>query len=436
MFALHSRRLRRRLSGTTSSSARRQARERRLAEQTRAEGERIAKERREQRQKEKKEQQKKALAELASYAPWGRAGGGAPNARVRYSDLRAHGIYPEDELKGISPDRRGWSTTRRRRPLRLREDPQLFFADALRRAIDNDVRYRSTPDQQQAYRQILDDMVDKKKEALSKEIKHNLEDERKLNSMSGPWGKPGPGGTIWRNPRNVGLNFSKSMGWTDNDIFNKLKGDHKHKKSSLTLPEVKRVDDQDKSDKENQKPSVDKLPDIHKYANKKNDAEELIRIYSKKSPKKGKFVKRLSNGERVRKSVPDEESGEKKLTPEEAILHLTGGIELVPLLARRRRVGARTLPSSDVTRPPDQLCQWRDGTLTDMDYLRELKHQMRVKYERNQESRRDSAESARVHHTTWAALWGRPGHGAPQRGRYARSNLAQLLYVPPLNSQL
>lgn len=29
--------------------------------------------------------------------------------------------------------------------------------------------------------------------------------------MEGPWGKPGPGGTSWRNPRDIGLNFSKSM---------------------------------------------------------------------------------------------------------------------------------------------------------------------------------------------------------------------------------
>lgn len=29
--------------------------------------------------------------------------------------------------------------------------------------------------------------------------------------MEGPWGKPGPGGTVWRNPRDIGQNFSKSM---------------------------------------------------------------------------------------------------------------------------------------------------------------------------------------------------------------------------------
>ncbi|XP_049870306.1 uncharacterized protein LOC126369784 [Pectinophora gossypiella] len=314
---------------------------------------------------------------------------------------------------------------------------------------------------------ISDDMVEKRNKALKKEIKQNLEYERKMQTMDGPWGKPGPGGTTWRNPRNVGLNFSKSMGWTDNEIFSKIKGEHKrYKRSSLTLPKVKRVDDSredELADKENIKPSgVEKLPDIkagspkpnspevsRKHSGEKKEAPKEVNGIgngangkSKRSPKKSKFVKRLSNGERVKRSIPDEDiesvvidngNGnmlEKKPTPEATILRLTGGIELVPLLARRRRVGARTLPSSDVTRPPDQSCQWRE--IIHVDYLTDLKHQMQVKYERKQENRRDSAESVRRHHETWASLWGKPGHGAPLRGRYARSNLAHLLYVAPL----
>ncbi|KAM3967253.1 uncharacterized protein ACR2FA_011595 [Aphomia sociella] len=474
MFTLRSQRLRRRLSAPTSGSARRRARERRRAEQTREEGERLARERRELRAREKLEVQRQAREELASYEPWGRAGGGAPNAQgVRFSNIRARGIYPEDELRGVSqyePCYRWPSTPRRRRrctPLRLREDPQLCFADNLRQSVDNDIRYKQTPDQQQCYKQVLDDMVDKRKKAVKDEMKKNLEYERKMLNMEGPWGRPGPGGTTWRNPRDVGLNFTKSMGWTDNEIFNKMNGDHKrYKRSSLTLPQVKRDDDL----KENVPPesvnvkssSIEKLPDInhpnngnvhngedkenknHKEVTKVNGANGKVKnSKGKRSPTKNKFVKRLSNGDRVTRIVPDEDidnrppkngeitnSLEKKPTPEATILKLTGGVELVPLFARRRRVGARTLPSSDVTRPPEQCCQWRE--LLNVDYLRELKHQIRVKCEQKEESRRDSAESVRKHHETWASLWGRPGHGAPQRGRYARSNLAQLLYVTPL----
>lgn len=44
-----------------------------------------------------------ALYELETYEPWGRAGGGAPNARgIRFTDIRSKGIYPEDELKVMS----------------------------------------------------------------------------------------------------------------------------------------------------------------------------------------------------------------------------------------------------------------------------------------------------------------------------------------------
>lgn len=148
------------------------------------------------------------------------------------------------------------------------------------------------------------------------------------------------------------------------------------KRSSLTLPKVKTADDESKElvNKENVNHSnIDKLPEISKSSNGNNDAEEKRKNSdnstkshcgkAKRSPKKNKFIKRLSNGERVKRFVNDEEDNvngiiEKKLTPEATILRLTGGIELVPLLARRRRIGARTLPSSDVTRPPEQSCQY------------------------------------------------------------------------------
>ncbi|KAJ0178744.1 hypothetical protein K1T71_005519 [Dendrolimus kikuchii] len=468
MFTLYSQRLRRRLSAPTSGSLRRRARERLLAEKTRLEGERLAKERREKRAREKLECQRKAHEELASYEPWGKAGGGAPNPRgFRFTNLRDKGIFPEDELKGISLFEacRRWASSphrrQRRTPLRLREDPQLCYAENLRQSVDNDIRYKQTPTQQLEYKQILDDMVDKRKKAIRDEKKRNLEYERKMHTMAGPWGKPGPGGTTWRNPRNVGLNFSNSMGWTDDDIFNKLKGDHRrYKRSSLTLPQVKRDDDsaERSPEKENIRPSsIQRLPDIDTNRYKCNetgnerkmtfDDEVNVNIEvrgKKRSPRKKKLRKRSSNGEKVRRILPDEdnyifkENGinncvEKKPTPEATILRLTGGVELVPLLARRRRVGARTLPSSDVTRPPEQPCQWRQ--MLDLEYLGELKHQMRVKCEQKEERRRDSAESVRQHHATWESLWGRPGHGAPQlRGRYARNNLAQLLYVTPLNN--
>lgn len=43
-----------------------------------------------------------------------------------------------------------------------------------------------------------------------------------------PWGKPGPGGTPWRDPKNVGHNFMKSMGWTTKDTLRTMNGEMNH----------------------------------------------------------------------------------------------------------------------------------------------------------------------------------------------------------------
>lgn len=55
----------------------------------------------------------------------------------------------------------GWATSpqhrhrRRQTPLRLREDPQIYYAENLRQSVDNDIRYRRTPREQQSYKEVL-----------------------------------------------------------------------------------------------------------------------------------------------------------------------------------------------------------------------------------------------------------------------------------------
>lgn len=173
------------------------------------------------------------------------------------------------------------------------------------------------------------------------------------------------------------------QGWTNNEIFSKLRGEQRrYKGSSLTLPEVKRDDGLNNWEFTGKEyfdsTNCEKLPRIAKGTSSVNNAgakfkrtngdrtlRETNRSHASRSPRKEKNVKHLVNCERLVKQTtndPIESSDiidmmEEKLTPEGTILRLTGGIELVPLLARRRRVGARTLPSSDVTRPPEQSCQ-------------------------------------------------------------------------------
>lgn len=50
----------------------------------------------------------------------------------------------------------------------LREDPSITFGDSTRNYVDKDLRYRTTPSEQNIYRQELDRMVEEKKR-----IKHN-----------------------------------------------------------------------------------------------------------------------------------------------------------------------------------------------------------------------------------------------------------------------
>ncbi|KOB64338.1 Uncharacterized protein OBRU01_24410, partial [Operophtera brumata] len=239
--------------------------------------------------------------------------------------------------------------------------------------------------------------------------------------------------------------------------------DQGYKSSSHTLPKVKYdLRDQDyvgkTFEKENAEP--EKLPGIYKTnsANARKeetrDENEAIKPYNigeidirqnkndenqirrennsasrqlmqgyetkqKRSPKKTHFdFRKLPNGDDIRCIVRDDYYNncpnmedvtnykEKKPTPEAAILGVTGGVELVPLLARRRRMArkARRRTPENIKAPDE--CE------------------MPAK-----------GEEMLRHHATWASLWGRPGHGAPQqRGRYARSNLARLLYVNPLSN--
>lgn len=47
--------------------------------------------------------------------------------------------------------------------LPLREDPSITFGESTRNYVDKDLRYRTTPSEQTAYRHELDKMVEEKK---------------------------------------------------------------------------------------------------------------------------------------------------------------------------------------------------------------------------------------------------------------------------------
>lgn len=76
----------------------------------------------------------------------------------------------------------------------LHEDPSITFGESTRNYVEKDLRYRTTPAEQNAYRHELDKIVEENK-------------RRKFNEKFGPqgskyqnndqfndsWGRPGPG---------------------------------------------------------------------------------------------------------------------------------------------------------------------------------------------------------------------------------------------------
>ncbi|XP_054280899.1 uncharacterized protein LOC128998685 isoform X2 [Macrosteles quadrilineatus] len=118
--------------------------------------------------------------------------------------------------------------------------------------------------------------------------------------------------------------------------------------------------------------------------------------------------------------------------PEES---LTGGVELVPLLARRR-LGYRRkdLSSTDVTRMTNGKSVlkpvWKQP-VNEREYLRELTTQIINKEMQIKEARSEDIVKSKRHFETWGGFWGRPGHGAPKGNNY-KENLDSLLYRIPV----
>ena len=90
----------------------------------------------------------------------------------------------------------------------LKDDPIISFNDPNRYHVDNDLRYRTTAEEKQNYRNDLDKIASEQKQ---RKHQRNYSDSDTKMFKNGPWGKPGPGGKPWRPPKNIGHNFMKSM---------------------------------------------------------------------------------------------------------------------------------------------------------------------------------------------------------------------------------
>ncbi|EAT46549.1 AAEL002305-PA [Aedes aegypti] len=110
---------------------------------------------------------------------------------------------------------------------------------------------------------------------------------------------------------------------------------------------------------------------------------------------------------------------------------ITGGVELVPLLAKRRsQPRPISLGTTDVTKIDKYSSNGVAARHSGDEYLHELCTQMNQKQRRMETTRVVEFETSKQHFDTWSSFWGRPGHGAPLPNKN-KLNLDNLLYSSP-----
>ncbi|XP_062551745.1 uncharacterized protein LOC134216986 isoform X4 [Armigeres subalbatus] len=395
------------------------------------------------------------------YSPWGRKGGGAPNDTIRIRNIQLQGIYPESKndfrqptMSRATAATKGVSAGGGGAPLRnasgqivtgLTDDPIISFNDANRYHVDNELRYKTSPAQKQSYKAELDRIVAEKENRLRKSRSSEADAKN-----GGPWGKPGPGGKPWRPPKNVGHNFMKSMGWTtketlqdlDIDIVTKmqrqLEEENKYLKKfsnccsrcvcqcvSNSLEPISTGSAQasrpivsppkallappatapSQALRDEPNPSTDKITDRR--------VPRLCQQSQQSTPGRAPVVKRAT-----------------RIAPTRNCM-ITGGVELVPLLAKRRsQPRPISLGTTDVTKIDKYSSNGVAARHSGDEYLHELCTQMNQKQRRMETTRVVEFETSKQHFDTWSSFWGRPGHGAPLPNKN-KLNLDNLLYSSP-----
>ncbi|XP_058444832.1 uncharacterized protein LOC131426254 isoform X3 [Malaya genurostris] len=400
---------------------------------------------------------------MERYSPWGRKGGGAPNDTVRIRNIQAQGLYPEakNDVRHPVPMPRpkGVSAGGGGAPLRnssgqivtgLKDDPIISFNDANRYHVDNGLRYKTTPAQKQTYRAELDRIVAEKE---NRRKTRSSDVDGKMNG--GPWGKPGPGGKPWRPPKNVGHNFMKSMGWTnketlqdlDIDLVTKmqrqLEEENKYLKKfsnccdrcvcQCVSNSLNPMANGSVGSAQTSRPTVSN-PSRGMLAPPATAPSQPMRYEPNPSTDKitDRRVPRLcqQGQQNTPGRAPVAKKGGAKITPTRNCM-ITGGVELVPLLAKRRsQPRPISLGTTDITKIDKYSSNGTSVVLHSGDrYLHELNRQMSQKQRKIESFRVLEFETSKQHFETWSSFWGRPGHGAPLPNKN-KLNLDNLLYAP------
>ncbi|KAI4459410.1 centrosome spindle pole associated protein [Holotrichia oblita] len=327
--------------------------------------------------------------------PWGK-----PIKPRGIGNLRLEEIFPDDELQ---KSKRMVGTLKLGKPgggapnaspcgkkiIRTREDPILRFqwGKDLRDTIDNTIRYKKNKLEQLEYKKQLDKLVAEKKQQQECEKKEDLQKDRASFAKTPPWGKPGPGGKLWRQPKEIGIDFLKAMGWSNVKTLDRLDNEHQD------------YSDMVKNEADNFKKITYKLPQ-YRRKNKENN-------------------KNFVNTKPYRLS---------------ALLSCKGnGVDLVSVIAKKRYPPLVPLSTTDVTKDKRDLDYYTKCQQENRAHLSELTRQMQYNVEHKKHMKEEEFKSSRRHFATWDSFLGRPGHGAPlsdtRKGHIERMLFPQMVPV-------
>ncbi|XP_023289287.1 uncharacterized protein LOC105701125 [Orussus abietinus] len=349
------------------------------------------------------ERRKAQLREmLESYSPWGKPGGGAPYAPA----LRRKNVWLESEEHqrycSICQARKHCGRlycTCWRRPFRCYSFDDLYlypgigFADGFgsQCVAINDRPLWLHPRRYPGGQASQESRTGARQESRDRtEIGKNCPSVLRTLAQPSPFGRPGPGGVPWRDPKLLGVRFLQSMGWTGKSMAGRL-----HARDVDPLP----------------------ITETNRFFDDKSGHGAVSDVYPRGTELQARSPRcRNMHNEEVQ------------------VYELTGGVELVPLMTTRRyqsQPQTTRFLATDATRPGYTIEALRALGTGNKEYISALAEQIRGKRERIMEEERKERESCRRHFDTWRGFWGRPGHGAPL-DHTQRVKLYDILYRPPI----
>jgi len=175
-----------------------------------------------------------------------------------------------------------------------------------------------------------------------------------------PWGRPGPGGTPWRDPKNIGQNFMQSMGWTTKDQLRSINNDMnaKHVDASKVKQPIQstKMTCCDRCSCQCIKQIENSI--LRSNSPPKRRAMEVEEQPQERSPRKiphyampqqcNRHSDELQQQQQLSSKPKPKLSPQKKQSRTSLIAG--GGVELVPLLAKRRDERPISLSTTDITK--------------------------------------------------------------------------------------